>query len=145
LQKDLINFEGIDFQDKFSPVVRSTTVRVILSLVISLHWQIKQLDVHNVFLHSDLKEQVFMSQLPGFIDTTKPNYICFLSKSIYGLKQSPRAWFQKLSQSLLDFDFVASNYDPSLFLYHTNGHIIILLIYVNDIILTASNPVLTQN
>jgi Reverse transcriptase (RNA-dependent DNA polymerase) len=126
-------------------MVHPTIVRVVLSLVVSLHWQNKQLDVHNTFLHGDIKEQVFMSQPLGFIDTSKPDYAYLLSKSLYGLKQSPRTWFQKLSQSFLDFNFVASNYDPSIFLCHTNGHIIILLIYVNDIILTKSNLILAQN
>jgi Reverse transcriptase (RNA-dependent DNA polymerase) len=83
--------EGVDFNDTFSPVVRLTIIQVILSLVVSQQWPIRQLDVHNVFLHGDLKEQVFMSQPSGFIDQTKPNHVCLLSKSIYGLKQSPRS------------------------------------------------------
>ncbi|KAJ4819362.1 reverse transcriptase [Rhynchospora pubera] len=59
-----------------------------------------------------------MSQPPGFVDTAYPNHVCLLTKSLYGLKQAPRAWFQKLSSALLDVGFVASNYDPSLFIAH---------------------------
>jgi Reverse transcriptase (RNA-dependent DNA polymerase) len=91
IARGFLQQEGVDFNDTFSPVVRLTIIQVILSLVVSQQWPIRQLDVHNVFLHGDLKEQVFMSQPSGFIDQTKPNHVCLLSKSIYGLKQSPRS------------------------------------------------------
>lgn len=83
--------KGVDFFETYSPVVRLTTIRVVLILAISYDWPIHQLDVQNTFLHSDLQETIFMQQSPGFIHATKPTHVCRISKAIYGLKQSPRA------------------------------------------------------
>jgi hypothetical protein len=81
--------QGIDFDETFSPVIKPPTVRLILSLAVSLQWHLRQLDVKNAFLHSTLKEEVYMTQPQGYIDPTHPNLVCKLHKSIYGLKQAP--------------------------------------------------------
>jgi Reverse transcriptase (RNA-dependent DNA polymerase) len=126
-------------------VVRPTTIRLILTLAVSHNWPIQQLDVQNAFLHGDLSEEVYMTQPPGFTDSTKPDHVCFLKKSLYGLKQSPRAWFHKLSESLVAFGFISSNYDPSLFVARSNNKIALLLVYVDDIIITSNNEAFLQN
>ncbi|KAH9750727.1 reverse transcriptase Ty1/copia-type domain-containing protein [Citrus sinensis] len=83
--------EGVDYFETFSPVVKSSTVRIILSLAAMHKWTIRQVDVNNAFLNGELTEDVYMCQLEGFVDLQKPNYVCKLKKALYGLKQAPRA------------------------------------------------------
>jgi Reverse transcriptase (RNA-dependent DNA polymerase) len=80
-----------------------------------------------------------MAQPPGFQDAQAPNHVCKLHKSLYGLKQSPRAWYQKLRDILLGLGFVTSTSDPSLFIFQRNNTIIYLLIYVDDLVITGNN------
>ncbi|GJW57411.1 ribonuclease H-like domain-containing protein [Tanacetum coccineum] len=88
---------GINCEDTFSPVVKPATIRIVLSLAVSRDWPIHQLDVTNAFLHGHLSETVCMHQPPRFVDPNKPNYVCHLQRSLYGLKQASRAWFQRFA------------------------------------------------
>jgi len=143
--KDFNQEAGVDFNATYSPVVRTSTIRIVLSVATAKDWEVTQLDVKNVFLHGDLKENVYMVQPPGFEDVTKPTHVCSLKKALYGLKQAPRAWFDKFSNYLLEFGFVCSKADPSLFTYHHHGDTLVLLLYVDDILLTGSNPTLFKS
>ncbi|KAL0346370.1 UNVERIFIED_CONTAM: Retrovirus-related Pol polyprotein from transposon TNT 1-94 [Sesamum calycinum] len=78
--------EGIDYTEIFSPVVKYTTVRIILALTAHFDWELKQMDVKTAFLHDDLEENIYMQQLAGFVDKSKPDYVCLLKKSLYPLK-----------------------------------------------------------
>ena len=129
--------DGFDYDETFSPVIKITTVRILLSLAISKKWFIHQLDVSNALLHGDIQELIFMEQPPGFVNTNLPHHVCQLKKSLYELKQAPRAWFLKLSTYLLSLGFSASKIDTSLFFKYSNQIPIFLLIYVDDILLIS--------
>jgi hypothetical protein len=81
-------------------MVKPTTVRLVVSLAVSRGWDLRQLDVHNAFLHGRLDEDAYMRQPPGFVDSTKPEHVCKLDKALYGLKQAPRAWYSRFSEKL---------------------------------------------
>ncbi|KAK1668631.1 hypothetical protein QYE76_056790 [Lolium multiflorum] len=128
----------INYEDTFSPVVKATTIRLVLTVVISRGWSLRQLDVKNAFLHGVLEEEIYMKQPPGFEDPHAAHFICKLDKALYGLKQAPRAWFARLSTKLHDLGFMTSKENTSLFLYNKAGVTIYVLIYVDDIIVTIS-------
>ncbi|CAM8966106.1 unnamed protein product [Rhodiola kirilowii] len=116
------------------------TVRTVTTLVASKDWPLFQLDVDNAFLHSDLHEEVYMTPPPGFYKTEKQlGMLCKLTKSLYGLKQAPRQWFSKFADSLMIYGFVQSSHDHSLFTYNHNGEFLILLVYVDDVIITGTS------
>ncbi|XP_048496507.1 uncharacterized mitochondrial protein AtMg00810-like [Beta vulgaris subsp. vulgaris] len=117
----------------------------MLSLALSKSWSIHQLDVKNAFLHGDLKETVYLHQPLGFRDPARPNHVCLLKKSLYGLKQAPRAWYMRFADFVSTLGFIHSKSDHSLFIYRHGSHVAYLLLYVDDIILTASSDELRQS
>jgi hypothetical protein len=80
---------GVDYDETFNPVVKPTTVRIVLTLAVFRGWPVHQLNVKNAFLHGTLSETVYCSQLTDFVDLTHPQLVCQLNKSLYGLKQAP--------------------------------------------------------
>jgi histone deacetylase 1/2 len=134
----------IDYEDTFSHVVNATTILLVLSLAVSFGWTLQQLDVHNVFLHGNLEEEVFMRQPPGYESKTHPHYICKLDKALYGLKQVTRAWYSRLSSKLQCLGFKPSKADVSLFVYNKGGIVMFLLVYVDDIIVASSSARATE-
>ena len=136
--KGYTQIEGLDYFDTYSPVAKMTMVRLVIALTSINNWFIHQLDVHNAFLHGDLQEDVYMLVPPG-IKTIKSNQVCKLKKSLYGLKQASRKWYEKLTSVLLQHQYVQASSDHFLFLKKTDQSFTVLLVYVNDIILTGDS------
>jgi hypothetical protein len=130
---------GIDYGETYSPVIKPTTVRLILSLAISSGWPIHQIDIQNAFLHGNLSKDVYMAQPTGFACPQFPNHTCKLQKALYGLKQAPRAWYSRLCNTLIQLGFTISRLDSSLFILQMDSYTLLVLIYVDDILITCSN------
>jgi hypothetical protein len=123
-----------------SPVVKPTTIRTVLSIAYSASWSLKQIDIQNALLHGFLSKDVYMVQPPRFIHPSYSHHICKLHKALYGLIQTPCAWFSRLNEKLLQLGFMGSKADSSLFIYSNNYVTMYLFIYVDDIIIIAFVP-----
>lgn len=121
----------------FSLVSKLSTIRVLLALA-SIHgWYLHQHDVNNAFLHGDLHEAVYM-KVPQGVTPPKPGQVCKLLKSLYGLKQASRQWFEKLTQFLYAQGFTQATADRTLFTKITIVSYAVILVYLDDIILAGT-------
>ncbi|GJZ91728.1 retrotransposon protein, putative, ty1-copia subclass, partial [Tanacetum coccineum] len=103
---------GIDYNELFSPVVRYTSIRVILALTACKDYELEQLNVKTAFLHGNLEEVIYMKQPPGY---EQGNKVCLLKKSLYGLKHSPRQWYKRFDEYMLSNGFKRSSYDSCVY------------------------------
>ena len=129
----------IDYTETFSPVVRMKSICFLLSLIVNLNWSFHQLDVSNAFLYGDLTEQVFMEKPPGYVAYGETSQVCLIRHAIYGLKQSPRAWFVKFSGLLTAYGFNPCKSDPIAMRKTTSASYVVLTIYVDYILLTGND------
>eukprot|EP00253_Pinus_taeda_P029219 PITA_29219 len=97
------------------------------------------MDVKYAFLYGDLHEEIYMEKPPGFIQTDS-NLVCWLKKSLYGIKQAPRTWYAKMDSFLLDNGFSRCHYVNTIYIKIVGKSLIIIFLYVNDVILTGSDP-----
>ena len=91
-----------------------------------------------------LTETVYCEQPSGFVDSALPDHVCRLNKSLYGLKQAPRAWYSRFASHIRTLGFVGARSDTSLFIYRHGTDTAYLLLYVDDIVLTASSTLLLR-
>ena len=127
----------IDYEETFALVACISSVRALLNVVSASKWDIFQMDVKNTFLNGDLSEEVYMQPPPGL--SVESNKVCHLRPALYGLKQAPQAWFAKFSFTISRLGYMASHYDSALFLRRTNKGTILLLLYVDDMIITGDD------
>ncbi|KAK4381801.1 Retrovirus-related Pol polyprotein from transposon RE2 [Sesamum angolense] len=110
--------------------------------VVNLNWPMYKMDITNAFLYSDLNETVYIEQPPGYVaEGEKQRMVCKLNKAIYGLKQSPRAWFDKFRCIIDEFSFFARQAEHSVFVQPTRLGMVVLAVYVDDIMITGSDVV----
>ena len=130
--------EGLDYDETFSPVVRSESVRTVIALAAMNGLTLHQMDITTAFLHGNLAEEVYMKQPEGFLVEGQEHLVCRLKKSIYGLKQAPRCWNQALDAKLKTMGFSQSSSDPCIYISTTDS-LLILAVYVDDILLAGKS------
>ena len=132
--------EGVDYTEVFSPVVKHTSIRILLALAAHFDWELHQLDVKTAFLHGDLEETIYMVQPKGFEKAGEEQKVCLLKKSLYGLKQSSRQWNLKFHEHMMAMKFERSSFDSCVYVKKRGKEIIAyLLLYVDDILLAGSH------
>jgi hypothetical protein len=130
---------GIDYDETFAPVAKMGTVRTLISCAVNFGWPLHQMDVKNAFLHGDLQEEVYMEIPPGFANNQTIGKVCKLKKSLYGLKQSPRAWFDRFRRAVCTMGYTQCNGDHTVFYKHRGTFITIMAVYVDDIVITGDD------
>nr|GEW59900.1 hypothetical protein [Tanacetum cinerariifolium] len=136
--------EGIDFKESFAPIAQLEAVRLFIAYAAHKSFTIYQMDVKTAFLYGPLKEEVYLNQPDGFVDTYHPDKVYRLKKALYGLKQAPRAWYDELSNFLVSKGFSKGSIDPTLFITKHRGDILLVQINVDDIIFGSTNSNLSK-
>ena len=133
--------KDIDYQETFSPTARLASIRMLLQHAVQDDLIVHQLDVKTAYLNADIDRNVYIDQPEGYVITDFNNQplICKLKKSLYGLKQSGRLWNNMLHKFLLSIDFKQSSAGTCVYTKFNNGNKIIIIIWVDDIVVAASN------
>nr|GFB50141.1 hypothetical protein [Tanacetum cinerariifolium] len=108
--------EGIDYDETFAPVSRIEAICLFLAYAAHKNFIVFQMDVKTAFLNGILKEEVYVGQPPGFVSKQYPDHVYALDKALYGLKQAPQAWYDVLSQFLIESGFQKCSIDTNLFI-----------------------------
>ncbi|GJX75802.1 putative ribonuclease H-like domain-containing protein [Tanacetum coccineum] len=118
--------EGIDYEEVFAPVARIEAIRLFLAYASFMGFLVYQMDVKSAFLYGTIKEEVYVTQPPGFKDPDHPDKVYKVVKALYGLHQAPRAWYETLANYLLGNGFKRGKIDQTLFIKKQKGDILLV-------------------
>jgi hypothetical protein len=107
--------EGLDFGETYAPVARLKAIRILLAYACAHNIKLYQMDVKSAFLNGNINKEVYVEQPLGFEDEKKPNHVYKLKKALYGSKQAPRVWYNRLRDFLLSKGFIMGKVDTTLF------------------------------
>ena len=130
---------GIDYDETFSLVAMLKSIRIMLAIAVYYDYEIWQMDVKTAFLNENLEEEVYISQPKGFVSSERPNQVCKLKKSIYGLKQTLRSWNIRFDKIFKQFDFIKNIDEPCMYKKISDNAIIFLVLYVDDILIIIND------
>jgi hypothetical protein len=136
--------EGIDYEEIFSLVSRYTSIRTIIALAAKMKWKMHQMDVKTYFLNGIIEEEVYIEKPQGFEVDDKKSHVCRLKKALYGLNQSPRAWYGHIDSFLTSLGFTNSKTYSNLYFKVMNDEPVILLLYVDDLFLTGEENLIIE-
>lgn len=130
--------KGVDYDEVFAPVTRIETVRLLLAMAAKQGWQVHHLDLKSAFLNGELVEEVYVSQPVGFEKEGKEHKVYRLLKALYGLRQSPRAWYSRLNRYLKSLGFSRCPYDHAVYTRREGNECLIVAVYVDNLLVTGS-------
>jgi hypothetical protein len=136
--------EGIDYEEKFTPMARYTLIRTIIALAAKMKWKLHQMDVKTTFLNGVIKEEVYIEQPQGFEVEDRKSHVYRLKKALYRLKQAPRVWYGRIDSFLTSLGFTKSKADSNLYFKIMDNEPVILLLYVDDLFLTGEEMLITE-
>jgi transposase InsO family protein len=132
--------QGIDYNETFAPVAKFNSIRTLIALAAQYDLELHQMDVKTAFLNGNLEEDIYMEQPEGFAKKGQVRKVCKLQKSLYGLKQAGRAWYQKIDSTLTtEMGFDRTHSDSCVYVLQKDGILIIMAIYVDDLIILAND------
>ena len=131
--------QGINYDETFSPVVRFESIRTIISLAAQHNLHLQQIDIKTAFLNGWLKEDIYMKQPQEFEVKGKEHLVCKLKRSIYGLKQSPRCWNDKLDTFMKELGLRQSNNDPCIYILESKNVFLVVGVFVDDLVIAGSS------
>ena len=137
--------EGIDFDEIFAPVARLESIRILLAIASHLNFKLYQMDVKSAFLNGMFQEEVYVEQPKGFVDPHRPDDVYKLKRALYGLKQTPKAWYDRLTAYLIEHGFKKGFANTTLFIWKDKNYFVVAQIYINDIVFGVTNDSLAQS
>lgn len=137
--KGCVQKAGVDYSDVFSPVVRHSTLRLLIALAVKLNLKITHLDVKAAFLNGVLDQPVYMKQPEGFVVKNQENKVYRLKKAVYGLKQASRAWNARVNEVLSKMGYKHSQHEPCLFIKRDKNSLTLVALYVDDFFVFSDN------
>ena len=131
---------GIDYEENFALVARLSSIMTLIVVSTARKWPLFHMDVKNSLLNGELSEEVYMKLPPGYYHPPGfPHRVFRLRRALYGIKQAPRAWFEKFISTISQHGFSGNSFDTTLFLRRSGHGITILLLYVDDMIITGDD------
>ena len=134
--------EGIDYDEIFAPIARYTSIWIIISLSAVFGGKLHQMEIKTAFLNDEVEQEVCIEYPEGFTIHEKEYHVCKLKKSLYRLKQAPRAWYGRIDSFLQSLGFTKSIVDPNLYIKIVQNHPVILVLYVDDLFLTEEETLI---
>jgi transposase InsO family protein len=131
--------EGLDYKETFAPVAKFASIRTLLALAAHQDYEVHQMDVRTAFLNGDLDVELYMNQPEGFVLAGQEELVCKLRKSLYGLKQAGRAWFEKINTALIKLKFTPLDSDHCVYVRHKGDEVLYIVLYVDDLLLIGNS------
>ena len=136
---------GIDFGDIFSPAAKVASIILLLSIFVTFDFDVEQMDVKKTFLHGDLEEEIYMKKPKGFAVKGKKELVFKLKWYLYGLKKSPRMWYQDFHTFIWGLGFNRSKADHYVYFKLIGDRVIYLILYVDDMLLAGNDKEIIQD